>query len=173
MSRFLIRFPDREAVMGFLKRNRWLLLAAGAGLLLMLLPLRDTEPQMPVIAETPEELFSLAAFEEQLADILSDVQGAGDVRVLLTLANGTETIYAADSSTTLRTDDSGSAQTSERTIALQGGTPLEQKRIYPRFSGAVVVCGGGTSATVRLMLLEAVSAVTGLSADRISILPGS
>ena len=40
---------------------------------------------------------------------------------------------------------------------------------YPRFQGALIVCEGADSAAVRLRLLEAVSAVTGLSTDRITV----
>ena len=40
---------------------------------------------------------------------------------------------------------------------------------YPSYQGAVVVCEGAGDAAVRLALTEAVSALTGLSADRISI----
>ena len=40
---------------------------------------------------------------------------------------------------------------------------------YPSYQGAVVVCEGAGDAAVRLALTEAVSALTGLSAERISI----
>ena len=36
--------------------------------------------------------------------------------------------------------------------------------------GAIVVCQGGDNATVRLAIIEAVSNVTGLGADKISVL---
>jgi stage III sporulation protein AG len=36
--------------------------------------------------------------------------------------------------------------------------------------GAIVVCQGGDQPTVRLAILDAVSKVTGLGADKISIL---
>ena len=39
-------------------------------------------------------------------------------------------------------------------------------------SGAVVVCEGGGDASVRLKLMEAVSALTGLGTDKIAICKG-
>ena len=41
-----------------------------------------------------------------------------------------------------------------------------------RWAGAVVVCEGGGSAAVRLQLTQAVSALTGLPSDRITIVKG-
>lgn len=41
-----------------------------------------------------------------------------------------------------------------------------------RWAGAVIVCEGGGNAAVRLQLTQAVSALTGLSADRIAVVKG-
>ena len=43
------------------------------------------------------------------------------------------------------------------------------KTIYPEFQGALVVCQGAGNASVKLEVLKAVSAITGLSSDQISI----
>jgi len=42
-----------------------------------------------------------------------------------------------------------------------------------RWAGAVIVCEGGGSAAVRLQLTQAVSALTGLSSDKIAIVKGN
>ena len=44
--------------------------------------------------------------------------------------------------------------------------------VAPQFRGALVVCPGGGDAQIRLKLIEAVSALTGLGADRISVCQG-
>ena len=44
--------------------------------------------------------------------------------------------------------------------------------VAPQFRGALVVCPGGNSAQVRLKIIEAVSALTGLGSDRISVCAG-
>jgi stage III sporulation protein AG len=41
---------------------------------------------------------------------------------------------------------------------------------YPAYQGAVIVCQGADNSAVRLAVSEAVSALTGLSSDKISIL---
>ena len=45
-------------------------------------------------------------------------------------------------------------------------------RVYPRFVGALVVCEGGGSAGVRLAVTQAVSALTALPSDKITVLQG-
>ena len=40
---------------------------------------------------------------------------------------------------------------------------------YPQYRGALVVCDGGGVDAVRLQVIEAVSALTGLGADRIAV----
>ena len=45
-------------------------------------------------------------------------------------------------------------------------------RVYPRYVGALVVCEGGGSAGVRLAVTQAVSALTALPSDKITVLQG-
>ena len=49
---------------------------------------------------------------------------------------------------------------------------LTEDAATQRWAGAVVVCEGGGSATVRLQLTQAVSALTGLPSDKIAIVKG-
>ncbi len=44
---------------------------------------------------------------------------------------------------------------------------------YPRFVGALIVCEGGDRADVQLKVTQAVSALTGLSSERISVVKGT
>ena len=46
-------------------------------------------------------------------------------------------------------------------------------RRYPVFQGALVVCEGADQAQVRLAMTQAVSALTGLGTDRITICKGT
>jgi stage III sporulation protein AG len=43
------------------------------------------------------------------------------------------------------------------------------QRRYPTYRGALVVCRGGDRPEVKLAVTEAVAALTGLSADRITV----
>ena len=49
-------------------------------------------------------------------------------------------------------------------------TGLVQQVNPPTYLGAVIVCQGADSASVRLAIVEAVGSVTGLSTDKITVL---
>ena len=50
-----------------------------------------------------------------------------------------------------------------------GDAPVVTRTVYPTYRGALVVCQGGDRAEVKLAVTEAVAALTGLSADRITV----
>lgn len=151
----------------WLKEYRYVLLVLFLGIVLMLLPqskaAEEGDKETPVPETVAEE-----SLQEQLEQLLSIVQGAGKVRVLLTEAAGERVIYQTDgeenTQNTRRTDtvilsDSGRAESG-----------LVQQILPPTYQGAVILCQGADSASVRLALIEAVSNATGLTSDRISVL---
>ena len=151
----------------WLKEYRYVLLVLFLGIVLMLLPQSKAAEEGDKETPVPETVAG-ESFQEQLEQLLSMVQGAGKVRVLLTEAAGERVIYQTDgeesSQNTRRTDtvilsDSGRAESG-----------LVQQILPPTYQGAVILCQGADSAAVRLALIEAVSNATGLSSDRISVL---
>ena len=57
-------------------------------------------------------------------------------------------------------------------LLVDGGSaeePVVTRTVYPTYRGALVVCQGGDQADVKLAVTEAVAALTGLSADRITV----
>ena len=105
-----------------------------------------------------------------MEEILSKISGVGRVDVMLTLHSGAELVLAQDAS--LRY--SGSAQSpdsyerSTDTVTGSDGVVVTQER-YPQYRGDLVVCDGGGSDAVRLQVVSAVTALTGLGADRIAV----
>ncbi len=139
------------------------------GVLLLLLPGKGTEAQTSDMTPAASAEFSLEDFTRQLEERLSGIQGAGAVRVLLTLENDGAYEYQQD-----RTQNQGgeTAQSQEETVLYrQDGAELPVTRIYryPEFRGAVVVCPGAGSPGVELEIKEAVSSLTGLGMDRICV----
>lgn len=164
-----LRELDWQAARTFLRRNRAIALVILAGLLLLLWPEGSSgqrqEPQTePVTAGICE--YDLRELEEKLTETLSQIRGAGRTRVMLTLS-ATGQVRLAESRTqegdTLKTD----------VVILRRGTNqegvVEVERQYPVFLGALVVCEGGGEPRVRLELLRAVKALTGLRSEQISI----
>ena len=152
-----------------LERYKYALAVMAVGILLLLLPTGNHGGDAVPVAAVQEESFDLTAFEEKLSRALSAVEGAGEVRVVLALDEGSRKILAQDR----EQDGEGYAAS---TVTLGRGTGSQEvvplQVLAPSFRGALVVCPGGDDPGVRLELSAAVSALTGLGADRISVCGG-
>ncbi len=149
-----------------LGRYRYALLVVAAGVMLLLLPTGDggKEEARP---EEAAEAFDVAAFEKKLEEALSQVDGAGKVRVVLTLDSGSRKVLAQDREQDGEGGGSASVVTVGRGSGTQAVVPLQV--LSPSFRGALVVCPGGGEPRVALALTQAVSALTGLGSDRIAV----
>ena len=78
---------------------------------------------------------------------------------------------AEDSSATL--GSGGDVRQERQVLTVNRGSGRQEvvvtRRMYPVYQGAVVVCQGADSAAVRLAVTQAVSDLTGLGADHISV----
>lgn len=153
----------KSSGMEAVKKYRYVLLVVLAGILLMALPERKEEQEKP--EKTVEA--SQPCLQESLSDILSQIAGAGKVKVLLTEAAGEQTIY--------QTDENYAGSDIRRQTVLVTNVSREEAGLVkqvnpPTYQGAIVLCQGADSASVRLSIVEAVSNATGLSTDKISVL---
>lgn len=153
---------------GLLKQYQTVLLVLAAGVLLMLLPGHDSaQPEQAAERGVQEnELFDVEIFEKRLAQALSEIEGAGETTVVLTLKSGSRQVLAQDI-------EQDGTRSSASTVTLGRSSSLEEavvlQTIGPQYQGALVVCPGGEDPQVRLRITAAVSALTGLGSDRISI----
>lgn len=154
-------------IMGFIRKYRFVVLVLLIGIALMLIPFGEKEdavqPGQPTCPTQPD-------IQSELRHILSQIDGAGQVSVMLSLRAGTNTVYQSDQ--TVTNGDSGSQK--KDTVIITGEdrsqSGLVQQVIYPEYRGAIIVCQGADNARVRLDIMEAVSRITGLGMDKISVL---
>jgi len=108
---------------------------------------------------------------EQIAALLSKVEGAGKVEVMLSIKTGEEILYQSDDdiNTTEQTNTSRK-ETVVVTDSQRNEVGLIKQTNPPDYLGAIIICQGADSPRVQLALCDAVSKITGLSSDRISIL---
>lgn len=153
----------KSSGMEAVKKYRYVLLVVLAGILLMALPESKEEQEKP--EKTVEA--SQPCLQESLTDILSQIAGAGKVKVLLTEAAGAQTIYQTD-------EDHSTSDIRRQTVLVTNASREEAGLVKqvnpPTYQGAIVLCQGADSASVRLSIVEAVSNATGLSTDKISVL---
>ena len=162
------RLPQKAAEL--FQKYKYVLLVIAAGIVLLLLPLGGEENPASGGTESQngngEETFRVEEMERRLEEALSRVDGAGEVTVVLTVKSGARQILAQDSS------HSGE-ESSTSTVVVSTGSGTEDavvlQQVYPQYQGALVVCPGGGDPAVCLKLVDAVSALTGLGADKISI----
>ncbi len=147
-----------------LGKYQYALLIVLAGAALLLLPRAGGQEE---VRQEAAESFDAAALEEKLEAILSQVEGAGEVRVALALDSSSRKVLAQDR----EQDGDGGASATVVTVGKGSGTqevvPLQE--FSPSFRGALVVCPGGGDAKVALALTQAVAALTGLRSDRIAV----
>ena len=156
-----------EKVTGFIKQNKFVLLVVALGVFLMLLPERKKDIETVI----PAQQENILSVEEQLSKILSYVEGAGEVQVLLTQAIGEEILYQTDTDTdTSPETEHCRVNTVTVTDSDRTETGLIRQINPPKYLGAIVVCHGADDPSVRLAIVAAVSKVTGLGADKISVL---
>ena len=161
---------DTAAIGRWVKKYRyvWLLLLVGGLFLLFPEEAGKADALVTPPAETMEEMADL---QEQLTQLLSHLEGAGKVRVLLTEAAGSQTHYET---TQDRRKDAAYEELRTETVILTGSDRTESGLVRrvdpPTYLGAVVLCQGADRASVRLAIVDAVSAATGLGADHISVL---
>lgn len=157
----------KDKVTGIIGQYKYVLLITAIGLIFMLPPgsKKNTETVIP------EQKENIMTVEEQLGAILSQVDGAGEVRVLLTQASGEEILYQTNEDSDTSSElYSNRSDTVTVTDAERAETGLIRQINPPKYLGAIIVCKGADNPSVRLAIVEAVSKVTGLGADKISVL---
>ena len=157
-----------------LKKYRLAALVVILGVLLMLLPDGTAKDAAPQESTAAGETFDRAAVQEEMERILSAIDGTGRLRLMLTVDAGTKHELAQSSSSSRSGADEWQQKSEPLTIGAGSGTQevVVTNSLYPRYVGALVVCEGGGSAGVRLAVTNAVSALTGLTSDRITVLQG-
>lgn len=161
----------KSSLPSFFKKYRYVVIILIIGLVFLLIPGKKNTSKSETVTSVAHQENAQSSVNESLAEILEKINGAGDVHVLLTLATGEETVYQTDTYTTL----SDTSNTSQIDTVIISNTDRAQSGLIrqvnpPTYLGAIVVCEGADSAAVRLAIVDAVSKVTGLGSDRISVL---
>lgn len=120
--------------------------------------------------------------ETRLENILSNIKGVGNVKVLITYSQESTVIpmYDEDTSTSITEEqDSGGGSrtvnesTSKKDIIYEENngvkTPITQSIINPKIEGAIVTAKGANDANVKTNIIQAVEAVTGLATYKIQV----
>ena len=143
--------------------------------LLVTLPSRDATESVSSDTELSSYTREL---EENLARVVSGVEGAGKTLVFVTLDTGFESVYASDASV-YETSASGTVDTrSEKQLVLTGSgtsgqSPVVVKKISPKIKGVVIVCEGGRDEYVRKRITELAATAFNIQNSKIYVTGGN
>lgn len=121
--------------------------------------------------------------EDNLTSIISRISGAGETKVLVTVENSTETVYATSgkknteacedrvNGETTKKKESDDSETQYITVKDSDGTEkaLAITEIQPTVKGVVVVCSGGDNSLVQQRIINAVTTALNITSKRVCV----
>lgn len=163
-----IKEKIEEKLRGKENRVRRVLIAVGAAGILMIglsewLP-SCRQKEVPGAPRTLTATQVETALEERITALVSEIDGVGSCRVMVTLEHGVQFVYATDQTLSKAGDTSSG---SEKTLIVEtdsGPVGLLVTELQPVVKGVVVVCAGGDDPAV----CERVTAVISTAFDMVS-----
>lgn len=161
-----------------LKNRKWavfMTVCGSAGLLLIMISslLPDNKAAPDIIKEQRQSVCGSEAYckdtERRLEAFLSEIDGAGEVKVYLTVGSEQRYVYATEGRHS-RSDNK--TEEEEKYVIVGGGSEknaLVETIEAPEITGAVIVCGGGGDAAVRENIYKAASAALGIPTAKIYV----
>ena len=187
---------DREKSGGFLSRASAFLKGgkgtkvivalglAGMGLILLSNFWPAKSGSQPKTAQLTAEEFTVQ-LEKKLTELVGSLEGAGESKVMVTLENGVEYVYATQDKVNTNevqdTDGDSNKLTqqndSEKEIIVvdteNGRQGLLVTEIQPTVKGVVIVCEGGDNAAVQQRITQAITTALNLSSSRVCVTKAS
>lgn len=167
------------------QKSRYLLVILGClGILALIWPVtsvnNNNSPSTPVPTYQKEDVEGVKAqMEEELASILSQIEGAGKVSVSLTLSSDGVKTYAANVREEKKDYEEagggGKKLTSEtnisQDIAVNAGNALLVEHKKPEVAGVLVVAEGAGNSKVRENLTYATSTLLDIPVHKVKVMP--
>ncbi len=117
--------------------------------------------------------YAYEELEKRLEDILSDIEGAGEVSVMISYDSTSEKELAYETSASRSSKDSSSGVTSEesedKSAVMTDGSPTVLKERYPAVRGVIVTAEGAGDPAVKASLSQGVAAVLDVPAHRVCV----
>lgn len=134
------------------------------------------------IQEKESQVVEQNELEQKLEAILSKIEGAGNVEVLITYSQSSELVPVYNESSTVSTTEESDQQGGTRRIE-ENTTQKEviyeensgqkelvtQKVINPKVEGAIILAEGAEDSAVKTNIVQAVEAVTGIATHKIQV----
>ena len=109
------------------------------------------------------------SLEERLEDVISSIDGVGNCKIMITLENTNESVYATDNE--IKSDNNSVNQKDEYVLyETDGGeTPVLIKEYMPKVQGVTVICDGGDNKQIQEKIINSVTALFNIPTSRVSV----
>ncbi len=163
----------KKDLLKLIGKYKYIIVVIAVGLLFLSFP--SVKEDGTDVSKSSGADFDVERFEKRIEKALVSCEGVGRAQVILSVDSGPESIYAREASQRLREqqDITESDSDTKPSIMSEGSgreTPVIIKELYPEFRGAMVICDGADSATIRTKVTECVASLTGLTSNRISVI---
>lgn len=111
----------------------------------------------------------ISTLEKKTESLVSDIQGVGRCKVMITLESADESIFARN--TKENQSDSSYSKDDEYVFyeGENGKAPVLIKQYFPAVQGVAVVCDGADNTAVRESVINSISSLYGISVSKISV----
>lgn len=148
------------------KSLTYIIIAVSAVLLLIIINSFDTtqdgKAEKQSILPPAENTDYCAELTKQLESIVSEIEGAGRVRIMITVSGTSIKEYQTDT-------EKSSEQEKNKTVIIGSKEALVKEILNPEIEGVLVVCDGGGNIRVREKVINAVSTVLNISSNRVYV----
>lgn len=114
-----------------------------------------------------------ADLEKRLTEMISNIEGAGAVKVMLLVGSTKEYVFAEQGEVSRQTDSSGENLRTSAEVILADGSgekrPVLKKITAPKITGAAVICQGADDPRTKERIVNTLSALLGLPSYSISV----
>lgn len=151
------------------KKLRLFILLGAVGMILILLS--EMLPSAKTSPKKTDDMYQqyIASLEKETAELIASIDGAGRCRVMITLKDGNESVYARN---TQENNSDSSISRSDEYIFCDGESgdePVLIKQYFPRIQGIAVVCDGAEDTFVRESILQSLSSLYNVPVSKISV----
>lgn len=110
--------------------------------------------------------------EIKLNNVLSQIENAGTVKVMITIDKKVENTYAINKEVKTTTSGNNTTTTSKEEVVIVQNKPIIISESLPKIKGVIVVAQGADDVNVKLELLKAVQTLLDIDAKDIEIFIG-
>ncbi len=113
--------------------------------------------------------------EDRLAAAISQIEGAGRVKVMVTLKNSKELVIAEDRKVNEQSTNDGSKTNTtsnrENKVVMQNNQPFVLKELEPKLEGVIIIADGANDPIVKERINIAAKTLLGVESHKIAVFP--